>query len=323
MICLSLDSELAGTRAGHRRVSVFQARWHDGTRRPPGGAARHGGGQRSVQRPRDAAARRSASGARSHALQPARTAGTGLRPCRPSRFACRRGGTPWPSPRGRAGRTRRRRPVKPRQPSESSSKAAVTPGWLPRKRPHTVRIIPEVALPDSHPNPEEVRAHRFAVGIGIVYAALGFGWILTSDALVHSISSDPGWLLAAQRYKGLFYVIVTAIGLMLLGPDGVSAPAGCDGRRAVQRTAGPGPVPAPSQTDVGLRHGHAGFPAGQRGGDSRLRLFRARVSGHDHRRHLPAAGQRRQGRHRAGRRAWAGDRRFVSRRRIPAPQEIR
>ena len=71
-------------------------------------------------------------------------------------------------------------------------------------------------MPDSPPNPEEIRAHRFAVGIGIVYAALGFGWILTSDALVHSISSDPAWLLAAQRYKGLFYVIVTAIGLVLL-----------------------------------------------------------------------------------------------------------
>ena len=71
-------------------------------------------------------------------------------------------------------------------------------------------------MPDSHPIAEQVRANRFAVGIGIVYAALGFGWILSSDALVHSISNDPGWLLAAQRYKGLFYVIATAIGLVLL-----------------------------------------------------------------------------------------------------------
>ena len=71
-------------------------------------------------------------------------------------------------------------------------------------------------MPDSQTHLEQTRAHRFAIGIGILYAVLGFGWILTSDALVHGISADPDWLMAAQRYKGLFYVVATTVGLVLL-----------------------------------------------------------------------------------------------------------
>ncbi len=71
-------------------------------------------------------------------------------------------------------------------------------------------------MQDSQSHPEQATARRFAIGIGLIYAVLGFGWILTSDALVHWVSADPGWLMAAQRYKGLLYVTATAVGLVLL-----------------------------------------------------------------------------------------------------------
>jgi PAS domain S-box-containing protein len=57
---------------------------------------------------------------------------------------------------------------------------------------------------------------RVAVGIGVLYAALGVLWILASDTFVHSLSDDPVWLAAAQRYKGIFYVISTSLGLIFL-----------------------------------------------------------------------------------------------------------
>ncbi len=57
---------------------------------------------------------------------------------------------------------------------------------------------------------------RFALFVGAVYGALGVAWILGSDALVEAISSDPEWLRQAQRYKGLVYVWLTALALVLL-----------------------------------------------------------------------------------------------------------
>jgi PAS domain S-box-containing protein len=60
------------------------------------------------------------------------------------------------------------------------------------------------------------RALRLALGIGALYAAVGVTWIFASDELVVWISSDPSWLHAAQRYKGLLYIAVTAAALVLL-----------------------------------------------------------------------------------------------------------
>lgn len=57
---------------------------------------------------------------------------------------------------------------------------------------------------------------RLAVGIGVLYALAGVVWIFTSDTFVASLSADPDWLAAAQRYKGVFYVIGTSLGLIFL-----------------------------------------------------------------------------------------------------------
>lgn len=57
---------------------------------------------------------------------------------------------------------------------------------------------------------------RLAVGIGVLYAFLGVLWIFASDTFVASLSSDPAWLAAAQRYKGVFYVIGTSLALIVL-----------------------------------------------------------------------------------------------------------
>lgn len=55
-----------------------------------------------------------------------------------------------------------------------------------------------------------------ALGLGVSYALLGIVWILLSDELVGAVSSDAQWLHTAQRYKGVFYVFTTALGLFLL-----------------------------------------------------------------------------------------------------------
>ncbi len=93
---------------------------------------------------------------------------------------------------------------------------AVLQGCDPPGARTIARIIPEVPVPDSQTPSEPARAHRFSVAIGALYALLGFGWILGSDALVRSVSTEPHWLMLAQRYKGLFYVVATTLGLVLL-----------------------------------------------------------------------------------------------------------
>ncbi len=57
---------------------------------------------------------------------------------------------------------------------------------------------------------------RLALGIGVLYAVLGVLWILASDTFVAYLSTDAAWLAAAQRYKGVFYVISTSLGLIFL-----------------------------------------------------------------------------------------------------------
>jgi PAS domain S-box-containing protein len=60
------------------------------------------------------------------------------------------------------------------------------------------------------------RSLRLAGGIALLYALLGIAWILSSDALVLSMSTDVGGQTMAQRYKGIFYVVFTALALMWL-----------------------------------------------------------------------------------------------------------
>jgi PAS domain S-box-containing protein len=85
------------------------------------------------------------------------------------------------------------------------------------------------------------KAMRLAVGIGALYALVGVGWILMSDAAVRAVSDDPVWLVSAQRYKGLFYVLATAVGLVLLVRAGyrrlllATALAGARERQALER----------------------------------------------------------------------------------------
>lgn len=68
----------------------------------------------------------------------------------------------------------------------------------------------------------DAKALRFAAGIGLAYAFAGVCWIYFSDELVGSLSRGPAWQLAAQHYKGMFYVLVTALGLTLLIRAGYS-----------------------------------------------------------------------------------------------------
>lgn len=65
-------------------------------------------------------------------------------------------------------------------------------------------------------DPMASKAWRLALGIGATYAVVGIAWILLSDTLLVSLSTDPAWLNTAQHYKGVFYVLATAVGLCLL-----------------------------------------------------------------------------------------------------------
>lgn len=57
---------------------------------------------------------------------------------------------------------------------------------------------------------------RLAWGVGALYAVLGCVWIVASDALVTAVSRDAEWLASAQRYKGLFHVLLTSLALVAL-----------------------------------------------------------------------------------------------------------
>ncbi|WP_374675153.1 PAS domain-containing protein [Ideonella sp.] len=71
-------------------------------------------------------------------------------------------------------------------------------------------------MPGS-PSPVAQRhALTSALQIGLVYLAVGALWIWLSDAAVAGLSDDPAWREAAQRYKGLVYILVTTLGLMYL-----------------------------------------------------------------------------------------------------------
>ena len=60
------------------------------------------------------------------------------------------------------------------------------------------------------------RARQDAALIGTAYGVVGTLWILLSDDLVNALSTDPAWLRLAQHYKGLVYVALTTVALVLL-----------------------------------------------------------------------------------------------------------
>ena len=66
--------------------------------------------------------------------------------------------------------------------------------------------------PDSHP----WRRHRRPVQIALIYAGLAAAWIVFSDRLLRWLVSDPDTLSRMLTFKGLFFVIVTAILLLAL-----------------------------------------------------------------------------------------------------------
>lgn len=52
---------------------------------------------------------------------------------------------------------------------------------------------------------------RFEFGITLVYLLVGSGWILFSDELTDLLAPNPEIVSHLQTYKGLFYVIITAL----------------------------------------------------------------------------------------------------------------
>lgn len=63
----------------------------------------------------------------------------------------------------------------------------------------------------AHPR----HALRLALSVAGGYTLFGAAWILLSDAAVQAVAVDGAWLAAAQRSKGLAFVVLTA--LLLLG----------------------------------------------------------------------------------------------------------
>ena len=60
------------------------------------------------------------------------------------------------------------------------------------------------------------RTRTGVLSIVLAYASVSGLWILLSDAAVLSVSEDPAWRQFAQRWKGLAYVLTTALALVLL-----------------------------------------------------------------------------------------------------------
>src|SRR4051812_29175958 len=59
-----------------------------------------------------------------------------------------------------------------------------------------------------------VQALRTAVLLVLGYVVFGAAWIMLSDGVVLWVSREPHWIETAQRYKGLSFVVVTALLLL-------------------------------------------------------------------------------------------------------------
>ena len=59
-------------------------------------------------------------------------------------------------------------------------------------------------------------ATKLGAAFATVYACIGVLWILLSDGLATSLASTAEGLELAQRYKGVVFVFITAVGLLLL-----------------------------------------------------------------------------------------------------------
>lgn len=71
-------------------------------------------------------------------------------------------------------------------------------------------------MPGSPPPLRPRDALLSALQIGVAYLVVGGLWIWLSDAAVVALSDDPAWREAAQRYKGLVYIVLTTAGLVYL-----------------------------------------------------------------------------------------------------------
>lgn len=58
-------------------------------------------------------------------------------------------------------------------------------------------------------------ATRFAGGLGALYALFGTAWVLLSDRLVLRLAPNPEWLARAQDYKGIGFIAVSSLMLLL------------------------------------------------------------------------------------------------------------
>ncbi|THF65366.1 PAS domain-containing sensor histidine kinase [Pseudothauera rhizosphaerae] len=73
---------------------------------------------------------------------------------------------------------------------------------------------------------------RLALAIALIYAALATGWIIHSDRLLAVWARDAAMLTELQTWKGLFFVLSTAILLWLMIRFGFSSMLGLQGRLA-------------------------------------------------------------------------------------------
>lgn len=69
-------------------------------------------------------------------------------------------------------------------------------------------------MPSAPAHPRH--ALRLALSVAGGYTLFGVAWILMSDAAVQAVAVDGVWLAAAQRSKGLTFVVLTALLLLAL-----------------------------------------------------------------------------------------------------------
>lgn len=61
-----------------------------------------------------------------------------------------------------------------------------------------------------------IPATRLGIALAIVYAGVGVLWILVTDGIASRIAPTPESLELVQHYKGVAFIVVTAVGIFLL-----------------------------------------------------------------------------------------------------------
>lgn len=91
-------------------------------------------------------------------------------------------------------------------------------------------------MPHSPP-PNVPRPGRLALGIALLYAALATAWIIYSDRLLAVWVHDPARITELQTWKGLFFVLSTAVLVWLMIRIGFSSLWGLQQRLAEREAA--------------------------------------------------------------------------------------